>query len=107
MTKHEPCPVVRLCNERCPRRIVSHIKPCFAYGIKDVPIRCSDDVITDGIACDSVDVTRYVPIRINLGISKLEISISQKSAPPYRVIIDLSIQYVCMFVAEGSMPMKN
>ena len=107
MTKHEPCPVVRLCNERCPRRIVSHIKPHFAYGIKDVLIRCSEDVITDGTACDFSSVTRYVPKRINLGISKLVISISQKSAPPYRVIIDLSIQYVCMFVAEGSMPMKN
>ena len=84
-----------------------HIKPYFAYGIKDVPIRRSDNVITDGTACDSVDVTRYAPKRTNLGISKWVISISQKSAPPYRVIIDLSIQYVCIVTAEGSMPMKN
>ena len=86
---------------------MSYIKPHFAYGISDVPIRHSDNVITDGIACDSVDVTRYVPKRINLGVSKLVISISQKSAPPYRVIIDLSIQYVCIVTVEGSMPMKN
>ena len=99
--------MVRLCNEECPCRVVSHIKPCFAYGIKNVPIRRSDNVITDGTACGFISVTRYVPKRINLGVSKLVISISQKSAPPYRVIIDLSIQYVCMFVAEGSMPMKN
>ena len=83
------------------------MKPCFAYGITGVPIRCLEDVIIDGTACDSVDVTRYVPIRINRGVSKLVISISQKSAPPYRVIIDLSIQYVCIVTAEGSMPMKN
>ena len=86
---------------------MSYIKPHFAYGISDVPIRCSEDVITYGTACGFRSVTRYVPKRINLGVSKLVISISQKSAPPYRVIIDLSIQYVCMFVAEGSMPMKN
>ena len=86
---------------------MSHIKPCFAYGIKDVPIRRSDNVITDGTVCNLISVTRYVPKRINLGISKLEISISQKSAPPYRVIIDLSIQYVPKYMVEGSMPMKN
>ena len=107
MTNHEPCPAVRLCNNRCPQRIVSHIKSYFAYGIKNVPIRCSEDVITYGTACGFRSVTRYVPKRINLGVSNLVISISQKSAPPYRVIIDLSIQYVCIVTAEGSMPMKN
>ena len=107
MTNHEPGLVDRLCNEECPCRVVSHIKPCFAYGIKNVPIRCLDDVIIDGTACGFSHVTRYVPKRINLGVSKLVISISQKSAPPYRVIIDLSIQYVCIVTAEGSMPMKN
>ena len=107
MTTYEPCPVVRLCNKECPQRIVSHIKPYFAYGIRDVPIRRSDNVITDGTDCGFISVTRYVLKRINLGISKLVISISQKSAPPYRVIIDLSIQYVPKYMVEGSMPMKN
>ena len=107
MTTYEPCPVVCLCNKECPQRIVSHIKPYFAYGIRDVPIRRSDNVITDGIACDSGNVTRYVPKEINLRILKGLISISQKSAPPYRVIIDLSIQYVPKYMVEGSMPMKN
>ena len=86
---------------------MSHIKPYFAYGIKDVPIRYSEDVLTDGIACDSGDVTRYVPKRINLGILKWQNSISQKSAPPYRVIIDLSIQNVPKHIVEGSMPIRN
>lgn len=99
--------MVRLCNERCPHEVVLHIKPYFAYGIKDVLIRYSDDVITDGTDCDSGDVTRYVPKGINLGILKGLISISQKSAPPYRVIIDLSIQNVPKHIAEGSMPIRN
>ena len=83
------------------------MKPCFAYGITGVPTRCLEDVIIDGTACGFSHVTRYVPKRINLGVSKLVISISQKSAPPYRVIIDLSIQYVPKYMVEGSMPMKN
>ena len=99
--------MVRLCNEECPCRVVSHIKPCFAYGITGVPTRCLEYVITYGTVCGFRSVTRYVPKRINLGVSKLVISISQKSAPPYRVIIDLSIQYVCIVTTEGSMPMKN
>ena len=98
---------MRLCINRCPHEVVLHIKPCFAYVIRDVPIRRSDNVITDGTDCGFISVTRYVPKRINLGISKLVISISQKSAPPYRVIIDLSIQYVCIVTVEGAMPMKN
>ena len=86
---------------------MSHIKPYFVYGIRDVPTRYSEDVIINGTACDSNDVTRNVPKRINLGILKGLISISQKSAPPYRVIIDLSIQNVPKRIAEGSMPIRN
>ena len=107
------------CNKRWPCAFYSGRKSFYPYGIRDVPIKCSVnvttdvtifckyDVIIDGTACGFSHVTRYVPKRINLGVSKLVISISQKSAPPYRVIIDLSIQYVCIVTAEGSMPMKN
>ena len=86
---------------------MSHIKPYFAYGIRDVPIRDSGNVTTDVTIFGKCGVISNVPERINLGILKLRISISQKSVPPYRVIIDLSIQYVCIVTAEGSMPMKN
>jgi len=99
--------VARVCNEGCPYRIVSHIKSYFAYGIRNVPIRYLDNVITDGTACGFIDVTKYVPKRINLGILKWQISISQKSAPPYRVIIDLSIQNVPKYIVESSMSIKN
>jgi hypothetical protein len=64
-------------------------------------------VITYGTVCGFRSVTRYVPKRINLGVSKLVISISQKSAPPYRVIIDLSIQNVSKVMVEGKKPTKN
>ena len=37
----------------------------------------------------------------------MRISISQKSVPPYRVIIDLSIQNVSKVMVEGKKPTKN
>lgn len=107
VTKHDPCPATHSCNKGCPHKIVSHIKSYFAYGIRDVPIRDSGNVTTDVTVFGKYGVISNVPERINLGILKLRISISQKSVPPYRVIIDLSIQNVSKVMVEGKKPIKN
>ena len=73
----------------------------------NVPIRDSVNVTTDVTIFGKCDVISNVPERINLWILKWQISISQKSVPPYRVIIDLSIQNVSKVMAEGKKPTKN
>lgn len=67
----------------------------------NVPVKFSVNVTSDVTIFGKYDVISNVPERINLGLLKQRISISQKSVPPYRVIIDLSIQYVCIVAAEG------
>ena len=95
------------CNKRWPCAFYSGRKSFYLYGIRDVPIRCSVNVTTDVTIFGKYDVIGNVPERINLGISKQRISISQKSVPPYRVIIDLSIQNVSKVMVEGKKPIKN
>ena len=73
----------------------------------NVPIREYVNVTTDVTIFGKYDVISNVPERINLGVSRWRISISQKSVPPYRVIIDLSIQNVSKVMAEGKKPIKN
>ena len=75
--------------------------------IRDVPIRDSVNVTNNVTFFGKCCVISNVPERINLGILKLRISISQKSVPPYRVIIDLSIQNVSKVMVEGKKPTKN
>ena len=65
------------------------------------------DVTSDVTVFGKYDVISNVPVRINLGVSRRYISISQKSVPPYRVIIDLSIQNVSKVMVEGKKPIKN
>ena len=72
-----------------------------------VPIRDSINVTSDVTIFGKCCVISNVPERINVGILKLRISISQKSIPPYRVIIDLSIQNVSKVMVEGKKPIKN
>jgi len=73
----------------------------------NVPIRCSVNVTTDVTVFGKCGVISNVPERINLRILKWRISISQKSVPPYRVIIDLSIQNVSKVMVEGKKSIKN
>lgn len=73
----------------------------------NVPIRDSVNVTNDVTVFGKCGVISNVPERINLGILKLRISISQKSVPPYRVIIDLSIQNVSKVMVEGKKSIKN
>ena len=73
----------------------------------NVPIRDSVNVTNYVTVFGKRGVISNVPERINLGILKLRISISQKSVLPYRVIIDLSIQNVSIFTVEGKKPIKN
>ena len=73
----------------------------------NVPIRDSVNVTTDVTIFGKCDVISNVPERRNFGVSRWRISISQKSVPPYRVIIDLSIQNVSKVMVEGKKSIKN
>ena len=73
----------------------------------NVPVKFSVDVTSDVTIFGKYDVISNVPERINLVLLKQRISISQKSVPPYRVIIDLSIQNVSKVMVEGKKSIKN
>ena len=58
------------------------------YVINDVPIKWCGDVTTDETIFENSDVITYVPLKAKVGMLKRQISISQKSVPLYRLIID-------------------
>lgn len=58
------------------------------YVINDVPIKWCGDVTTDGPISENSDVITCVPLEAKAGVLKWQISISQKSVPLYRLIID-------------------
>ena len=64
------------------------MKSLSHYVIMNVPVKHSVNVINNVTIFGKYDVISNVPEIRNLGILKQRISISQKSVPPYRVIID-------------------
>lgn len=107
VTRNDPWRVSQWCNDRWTRAIYPEEKSFCSYGIRDVPIKCFVNVTTDVTIFGKCGVISNVPERRNLGILKQRISISQKSVPPYRVIIDLSIQNVSKVMVEGKKLIKN
>ena len=117
-----------LCNKRCPHLYViknvpkgyllwdipslsvlgySNLTFRDCYVIKDVPTKRYSNVTTDDTFCDHCNVITCVPDKIWERLPKRQISISQKSVPPYGLIIDISIKNVSKWVVGSRKPDKN
>ena len=77
------------------------------YVINDVPIKWCGNVIIDDTFCGNSDVTTCVPLEAKVGVLKRQISISQKSVPLYRLIIDFQFKNVSKLGGSRWKPVKN